>query len=242
MMAIEVCPPIHTDQWKSFEEKLGKTRAYKMWMMHGSDNAALDEMTRRLDPNQYTVSQKTIDLEIESATISPVKIDDAKLGEKTHKYEDSSSGESITSVSEVLDRTEDTKYNGSDVGSVYAEMGTDIHAVFGDTIDIVSDTNIKEFMQSKKIPESTLSKVKAALNAITNNGKDGILVSETSLGDVDHDIGGTADIIFLKYDGTYEVIDIKKYLNRPGEITIFNVSDLTPKEIDVVVSSTVEQI
>ncbi|VVB78317.1 Uncharacterised protein [uncultured archaeon] len=40
----------------------------------------------------------------------------------------------------------------------------------------------------------------------------------------------------------YELINIKKYLNRPGEITIFNVSRLTPKEIDVVVASTIEQI
>jgi len=40
----------------------------------------------------------------------------------------------------------------------------------------------------------------------------------------------------------YEVIDIKKYLNRPGEISIFNVSHLSPKEIDIVVASTIEQI
>jgi len=40
----------------------------------------------------------------------------------------------------------------------------------------------------------------------------------------------------------YEVIDIKKYINRPGEITIFNISHLTPKEIDVVVASTIEQV
>ncbi|PIN94501.1 hypothetical protein COU56_02600, partial [Candidatus Pacearchaeota archaeon CG10_big_fil_rev_8_21_14_0_10_31_9] len=40
----------------------------------------------------------------------------------------------------------------------------------------------------------------------------------------------------------YEVIEIKKYLNRPGEITIFNVSHLSPKEIDVVVASTIEQV
>jgi hypothetical protein len=40
----------------------------------------------------------------------------------------------------------------------------------------------------------------------------------------------------------YELIDIKKYLNRPGEITIFNVSHLTPKQIDVVVASTIEQV
>jgi len=40
----------------------------------------------------------------------------------------------------------------------------------------------------------------------------------------------------------YEVIDIKKYLNKPGEITVFNVSHLSPKEIDIVVASTVQQI
>ena len=40
----------------------------------------------------------------------------------------------------------------------------------------------------------------------------------------------------------YELIDIKKYLNRPGEITIFNVSHLSPKDIDIVVASTIEQI
>ena len=40
----------------------------------------------------------------------------------------------------------------------------------------------------------------------------------------------------------YEVIDIKKYMDRPGEITIFNISRLTPKEIDVVVASTIEQV
>ncbi len=51
------------------------------------------------------------------------------------------------------------------------------------------------------------------------------------------------------FDGTiqtihdpYEIIDIKKYMNRPGEITIFNVSHLSPKEIDIVVASTIEQI
>jgi hypothetical protein len=40
----------------------------------------------------------------------------------------------------------------------------------------------------------------------------------------------------------YEVIDIEKYINRKGEITIFNISSLTPKEMDIVVSSTIEQI
>ena len=40
----------------------------------------------------------------------------------------------------------------------------------------------------------------------------------------------------------YELINIKNYLNKPGEITIFNVSRLTPKEIDIVVASTIEQI
>jgi hypothetical protein len=40
----------------------------------------------------------------------------------------------------------------------------------------------------------------------------------------------------------YEMLDIKKYMNRPGEIIIFNVSRLTPKEIDVVVASTIQQI
>ncbi|MFH0712010.1 MAG: CARDB domain-containing protein [archaeon] len=40
----------------------------------------------------------------------------------------------------------------------------------------------------------------------------------------------------------YEMIDIAKYMDRPGEISIFNVSNLSPKEIDVVVASTIEQI
>jgi len=40
----------------------------------------------------------------------------------------------------------------------------------------------------------------------------------------------------------YEIIDIKKYLNRPGEITIFNVSHLTPVQMDILVASTIEQI
>ncbi|MCK5321107.1 VCBS repeat-containing protein [Candidatus Pacearchaeota archaeon] len=40
----------------------------------------------------------------------------------------------------------------------------------------------------------------------------------------------------------YEMIDIKKYMNRPGEITIFNISHLTPKEMDIIVASTIEQI
>jgi len=40
----------------------------------------------------------------------------------------------------------------------------------------------------------------------------------------------------------YELIDLKKYMNRPGEITIFNISHLTPKEIDIIVASTIEQV
>ncbi len=40
----------------------------------------------------------------------------------------------------------------------------------------------------------------------------------------------------------YELIDLKKYMDLPGEITIFNVSNLSPKEIDIVVASTVEQL
>jgi hypothetical protein len=40
----------------------------------------------------------------------------------------------------------------------------------------------------------------------------------------------------------YEVVDIKKHINKPGEITIINVSHLSPKEIDIVVASTIEQI
>jgi len=40
----------------------------------------------------------------------------------------------------------------------------------------------------------------------------------------------------------YEMIEIAKYMDRPGEISIFNISNLTPKEIDIVVASTIEQI
>ena len=40
----------------------------------------------------------------------------------------------------------------------------------------------------------------------------------------------------------YEVIEIEKYLNRPGEITVFNVSKLTPEQIDIVAASTIQQI
>jgi len=40
----------------------------------------------------------------------------------------------------------------------------------------------------------------------------------------------------------YELIDIGKYMNKPGEITVFNLIHLAPKEIDIVISSTIEQI
>jgi hypothetical protein len=40
----------------------------------------------------------------------------------------------------------------------------------------------------------------------------------------------------------YEMIEIEKYIDRSGEISIFNVSNLSPKEIDIVVASTIEQI
>lgn len=40
----------------------------------------------------------------------------------------------------------------------------------------------------------------------------------------------------------YEIIDIKKYMDRPGEITVFNVSNLSPAEIDILAASTIEQI
>jgi hypothetical protein len=40
----------------------------------------------------------------------------------------------------------------------------------------------------------------------------------------------------------YEKIDIIKHINQPGEITIFNISQLTPKQMELVVASTIEQI
>ncbi|MFH0808261.1 MAG: Ig-like domain-containing protein [archaeon] len=40
----------------------------------------------------------------------------------------------------------------------------------------------------------------------------------------------------------YEIIDIKKHMGKPGEIMIFDISKLTPKEMDIVVASTIEQI
>jgi len=40
----------------------------------------------------------------------------------------------------------------------------------------------------------------------------------------------------------YELINIKDYMNRAGEITIFDISNLSPKDIDIVVASTTEQI
>ena len=40
----------------------------------------------------------------------------------------------------------------------------------------------------------------------------------------------------------YELIDIKKYMNRPGEITVFDISNLTPAQMDILVASTIEQI
>src|SRR3989338_1217574 len=40
----------------------------------------------------------------------------------------------------------------------------------------------------------------------------------------------------------YEVIEIVKYMNRPGEITIINISNLTPQQIDIAVAATIEQV
>ena len=40
----------------------------------------------------------------------------------------------------------------------------------------------------------------------------------------------------------FELINLREYMNRPGEITIFNISHLTPQQIDVVVASTIEQV
>lgn len=40
----------------------------------------------------------------------------------------------------------------------------------------------------------------------------------------------------------YEVIDLPKYTSQPGAITVFDVSHLTPKEIDLFVASSIEQV
>lgn len=40
----------------------------------------------------------------------------------------------------------------------------------------------------------------------------------------------------------YEMIDIQKYMGRKGEITVFDVSNLDPKQIDLVVASTIQQV
>ncbi|NMB66910.1 ATP-binding protein, partial [Candidatus Woesearchaeota archaeon] len=40
----------------------------------------------------------------------------------------------------------------------------------------------------------------------------------------------------------YELIHIEDYMNKPGEITIFDISGLSPSQIDLVVASTIEQI
>jgi len=40
----------------------------------------------------------------------------------------------------------------------------------------------------------------------------------------------------------YELINIDKYVGKKGEIVIFNISNLTPKEIEMVVASTIQQI
>ncbi|MDO8517070.1 MAG: DUF87 domain-containing protein, partial [Nanoarchaeota archaeon] len=40
----------------------------------------------------------------------------------------------------------------------------------------------------------------------------------------------------------YELINLEKYLNKPGDVTIFDISNLTPQEMDLIVASTIEQI
>jgi hypothetical protein len=40
----------------------------------------------------------------------------------------------------------------------------------------------------------------------------------------------------------YEIINLKEYMDRAGEITIFDISNLTPADIDIIVASTTEQI
>lgn len=40
----------------------------------------------------------------------------------------------------------------------------------------------------------------------------------------------------------YEIIDLPKYTSQPGAITVFDVSHLTPKEIDLFVASSIEQV
>jgi len=40
----------------------------------------------------------------------------------------------------------------------------------------------------------------------------------------------------------YELINVRDYMERKGEITIFDISNLSPKDIDIVIASTMEQI
>lgn len=201
-----LCPPKHTEQWKSFEQKLGKDDAWRMWLMHGGNDQALDEMERILDPMRYSPSKKLLDLELEANTVNPVEIPDAAIGEKTHRYEDASTRQPIRSVSEVLDDHEQTKYNGTEVGSVYAEKGSTVHKVFQHVINNTSDSNIIQYMRDNKIPEASLGKIKATVEKLKEKG---ILASEITLADTDHNIAGTSDIVVLGFDGTIENIDIK---------------------------------
>ncbi|MFH1364991.1 MAG: DUF87 domain-containing protein [archaeon] len=40
----------------------------------------------------------------------------------------------------------------------------------------------------------------------------------------------------------YEKINVLRYMDQPGEITVFNISQLTPQQMEIVVASTIEQI
>lgn len=209
-MAVK-CPNYSSPDWKRltdiFDEsglsKLAQKKSHRIFMRYEQYDDPIMMSINALNPDKYTPQKKQQTLQ----NVASKYEQDPKL----HKYfPKGMPDKEYKSVSRILDDFEETKYRGEDTGALYADSGTDIHALF--EMYAVSSTpeSIKNMEQIAQRRGNALKNfIPTVTSFIESLEKTGIVLTENILGEDSLEIAGRPDIIHLRFDGKIDVYDFK---------------------------------
>lgn len=213
-MAKGNCPNINSPEWKELTDKVGTHEAWKMYYKYDTQGHP-DPVARSITQLNKAVSEKLAKLQRAGKQFRLIKED---KGEKSHFYRIEETGDEIDSVSAVLDAEPGLKFQGSDTderheGKKYSDVGTEVHAVWEDAINIEDPNLIHKILTDKhgdKIPESYIREV---INFVGKLKDTGTVKAETIVGyqgenEIDA-VAGTIDIVHFKNDGSVHIYDVK---------------------------------
>lgn len=209
MISKELCP-IPDKNYQDLEKKVGKEGAFRLWMKYfkitNNNDAATKKALELFDIDNFSVEQKII--LIENAHNGVDKVSKPVNGEMKDVYVKTGTSREFERTTEFLNQDPRTMYRHTTGERVFADTGTNFHDIFQRAGQGDTDENITEAMQNLGIPEKLLPIARKFFQDRIDKYGGHILV-EKRISSERSNLAGQVDVIHIKADGTYDILDFK---------------------------------